>query len=471
MLATSAQPPSASAPARPQPAAGADTSQPAAGFAVLLAGLMPPPVTAGAPPCADCRANVDAAAEIERASGPTAGSEPATVPESPPLPGVVPSSSAAGAGQIRTTAPAVAGTPPVPVSTDDKAAAAAAVPLLGAGPHQPEASPDPAADAGVKPTPGQASAPPGISLPMPAPPASATPAPVGPASLLTADPSPAPFATDLVNVPGQARPAVGPSEKPPAAVAAGLPAREASDVSIVSPPDAAAAVPADGLQVEAVASGPVPTDAPDARPGNTAGARSGSDGPAAHPATTAEPQPRATSVLPTDPATQLPVLPPNGPEQVSSASAVPHPASASAPATHPGAQIAIQIAAALPHRIERLFVQLEPPALGRVEVRLEFSRDNRVTALIAADRHDTLDLLQRDSRGLERTLQDAGVRLGDGGLSFSLRQEQGQDRRGAGGFTPSHLEPAAGRAAAVRSPDPLQPLGWIGVPRVLDIRI
>jgi hypothetical protein len=70
MLAPSAQPPSASAPARPQPAAGADTSQPAAGFAVLLAGLMPPPVTAGAPPCADCRANVDAAAEIERASGP-----------------------------------------------------------------------------------------------------------------------------------------------------------------------------------------------------------------------------------------------------------------------------------------------------------------------------------------------------------------------------------------------------------------
>jgi flagellar hook-length control protein FliK len=135
---------------------------------------------------------------------------------------------------------------------------------------------------------------------------------------------------------------------------------------------------------------------------------------------------RATSVLPTDPATQLLVLPPNRPEQVSSASAVPHPASASAPATHPGAQIAIQIAAALPHRIERLFVQLEPPALGRVEVRLEFSRDNRVTALIATDRHDTLDLLQRDSRGLERTLQDAGVRLGDGGLSFSLRQEQGR---------------------------------------------
>jgi hypothetical protein len=118
-----------------------------------------------------------------------------------------------------------------------------------------------------------------------------------------------------------------------------------------------------------------------------------------------------------------------------------------------------------------LFVQLEPPALGRVEVRLEFGRDNRVTALIAADRHDTLDLLQRDSRGLERTLQDAGVRLGEGGLSFSLRQEQGEDRRGAGGFTSLHLEPAAGRAAAVRSPEPPQPLRWIGLPRLLDIRI
>jgi flagellar hook-length control protein FliK len=149
-----------------------------------------------------------------------------------------------------------------------------------------------------------------------------------------------------------------------------------------------------------------------------------------------------------------------------------YPAGPSAPAAQPAVQIAVQIAAAVPRGVERLWVQLEPPALGRVEVRLEFSRDNRVSALIAADRQDTLDFLQRDSRALERALQDAGLRLTDNGLSFSLRQEQRQHGRDAGAaYAPLTRDPAAGAADLTPPSDVAQPRRWLGVHRVLDIRI
>jgi len=40
-----------------------------------------------------------------------------------------------------------------------------------------------------------------------------------------------------------------------------------------------------------------------------------------------------------------------------------------------------------------------------------------------ADRQDTLDLLQRDSRTLERALNNNGFRMDKGSLNFSLRQD------------------------------------------------
>ena len=87
-------------------------------------------------------------------------------------------------------------------------------------------------------------------------------------------------------------------------------------------------------------------------------------------------------------------------------------------------QIGMQIAKAAPGRIDRLVVQLEPAALGRVEVRLKFHRNDQVSAVIAAERPDTLDALQRDARLLERSLHQAGLRLDSDGLTFSLKREQ-----------------------------------------------
>lgn len=87
----------------------------------------------------------------------------------------------------------------------------------------------------------------------------------------------------------------------------------------------------------------------------------------------------------------------------------------------PVRELAIQISRHADAGMNRFQMRLDPPELGRVEVRMEISPEGRLSAVIAADRPDTLDLLQRDSRALERSLLDAGIKTDSGGLSFSLR--------------------------------------------------
>ena len=55
-------------------------------------------------------------------------------------------------------------------------------------------------------------------------------------------------------------------------------------------------------------------------------------------------------------------------------------------------------------------IRLDPPELGRIEVRLKVDRDGQVSSHLIADRPDTLALLRRDQTGLERALQDAGLK-------------------------------------------------------------
>ena len=108
-------------------------------------------------------------------------------------------------------------------------------------------------------------------------------------------------------------------------------------------------------------------------------------------------------------------------------------------ATDAGAQRAAPVAAQVGREIVRRFsggatnfeLRLDPADLGRVEVRMEVSRDNRVTAVITADNPQALTELARNARDLEQQLQSAGLQLSDNGLSFDLRQgAQGGDSEG-----------------------------------------
>lgn len=95
------------------------------------------------------------------------------------------------------------------------------------------------------------------------------------------------------------------------------------------------------------------------------------------------------------------------------------------PSTLVQGQVTLQIVKAFADGLDRITIQLHPKNLGRVDVRLEIGQDGRMTAIIAADRPETLEMLQRDSRALERALQEAGLKTDSGSLSFHLRGNGG----------------------------------------------
>ena len=81
------------------------------------------------------------------------------------------------------------------------------------------------------------------------------------------------------------------------------------------------------------------------------------------------------------------------------------------------------------------------PARGRIDVRLDVDRNGNVTSRLIVERADTLDLLRRDAAGLERALQDAGLKTADNGLQFSLR-DQSLNQQQAGGNADAGSAPA-----------------------------
>jgi chemotaxis protein MotD len=108
----------------------------------------------------------------------------------------------------------------------------------------------------------------------------------------------------------------------------------------------------------------------------------------------------------------------------SAANAAPQGASNGAPAaTVPVAGLAVEIAGRAHAGKNHFEIRLDPPELGRIEVKLSVDRHGQITSHLIADRPDTLDLLRRDATGLMRSLQDAGLKTAGDGLQFSLRDQ------------------------------------------------
>ena len=96
----------------------------------------------------------------------------------------------------------------------------------------------------------------------------------------------------------------------------------------------------------------------------------------------------------------------------------------------PAEQIAVKIRQAVGEGADNINIKLNPHELGRVEVRLEMSKDGGIVATVLADRQETLDMLQKDSRGLERALNDAGLRTDAASLNYGLRGDGQRDQAG-----------------------------------------
>ena len=67
-------------------------------------------------------------------------------------------------------------------------------------------------------------------------------------------------------------------------------------------------------------------------------------------------------------------------------------------------------------------VSLDPAELGKVQVRLQIGKDQSVKAHLLVEKPETYMMLQRDQHVLQKHLQDTGLDVSGGSLSFELAQ-------------------------------------------------
>ncbi len=92
-------------------------------------------------------------------------------------------------------------------------------------------------------------------------------------------------------------------------------------------------------------------------------------------------------------------------------------------------QLNLNITRAVKAGDNQFAMRMDPPELGRVSVKLTFMQNGLVKSQIMAERPETLDLLQRDIRSLERAIEAGGHKAEPGGISFSL-DSGGQESAG-----------------------------------------
>ena len=103
-------------------------------------------------------------------------------------------------------------------------------------------------------------------------------------------------------------------------------------------------------------------------------------------------------------------------------------------------QVTVKITKAIQAGNDKITIQLRPANMGRVEVKMEVSQDNRLNVHVIVDRPETLDQLQKDSRELQRALQEASLHVNNEDLNFNLRGEENHAKEG---------DNSSGRAASV----------------------
>ncbi len=105
-----------------------------------------------------------------------------------------------------------------------------------------------------------------------------------------------------------------------------------------------------------------------------------------------------------------------------------------APETPVEEQISVRIRQAVSDGMDRITIKLQPVELGKLQIKLDIAQDGRAQVLVTADNRDTFQLLQRDARGLEQALAEAGLETGAGDLQFDLREQPGQQHGNASDF-------------------------------------
>lgn len=70
-----------------------------------------------------------------------------------------------------------------------------------------------------------------------------------------------------------------------------------------------------------------------------------------------------------------------------------------------------------------LTLQLNPPELGKMQIKMTYGRDKSVKADILIEKSDTFNLMKNDADALKDALSNAGLRADAGSLNFSLADQ------------------------------------------------
>jgi flagellar hook-length control protein FliK len=178
---------------------------------------------------------------------------------------------------------------------------------------------------------------------------------------------------------------------------------------------------------------------PDGVDGNGTPTSSASGSPTEHRAANSNSQPQPAQV---DTGSQVTSMPQ---QQLLSSATTTVPASQLSAAVATGVAVpfnglAIQIAATAQSGRSRFEIRLDPAELGRIDVRLDVDRHGKVTSHLMVEKPETLAMLRQDAPQLQRALEDAGLKTGNNGLQFSLRDQSSSGHNGGDNNSGRHAQ-------------------------------
>ncbi|MGC2810604.1 MAG: flagellar hook-length control protein FliK, partial [Bradyrhizobium sp.] len=112
-------------------------------------------------------------------------------------------------------------------------------------------------------------------------------------------------------------------------------------------------------------------------------------------------------------------------------------ATAATAADVPLSGLALEIAASAKNGKSSFEIRLDPAELGRIDVRIDVDRNGQMTSHLTVEKPETLSMLQQDAPQLQRALDNAGFKTGDGGLQFSLRDQSSSGQNSGTGTVPN----------------------------------
>ena len=99
-------------------------------------------------------------------------------------------------------------------------------------------------------------------------------------------------------------------------------------------------------------------------------------------------------------------------------------------------QIKVNITKSAVKGVDTIDIQLKPEDLGKVQVKMQISKDGKLQADIIVSRQETLDMLQKEISSLTKAFNDAGFDTDGRNFNFSFQEEsQAQKQHDNGSFS------------------------------------